>query len=104
MEKFEEVKGIKETQKTGFKEPEVLTIYTKRIDKNSLYALKVALPVSKIRILHLANNDFTLESFEVLVDCVLNSAITNAHIDWNPLPKCGDPSKEYPFAKLYILL
>lgn len=66
--------------------------------------MRVALPVSKIHTVHFANNDFTLESLEILIDCIQNSSVVNAFIDWNPLPKSEDPSKECPFARLYCFL
>ena len=100
LQKFEEEKDHKEVEKGPPKELEVLTIYTKRIDKNSLYALRVALPVSKIHTVHFANNNFVAADFEILVDCIVLSPIIKAFIDWNPVAKNEDPEKDSPFARL----
>jgi len=84
LKKFEETKKENKGQD---QEPEVLTFYTIRIDKNSLHALHAVLPSSKIRTLKFANNDFTFENFALLLKCIKASTITRLTFDWNKLPK-----------------
>lgn len=86
LEKLEEVKEESKTQDPP-KEPEILTVYTNRVDKNSLYALKAVLPSSKVRTLKFANNTFTMENFKILLECIEAATINKFTFDWNPLPK-----------------
>jgi len=65
----------------------MLTIYSKRIDKGSLYALKAVLPTSQIHTLKLSNNGFTYENAEILVQAIAGSNISRLFLDWNPIPK-----------------
>lgn len=110
LDKLEDSKQQDNGNKAPAKEPEILQAYTKRIDKNSIYALRAVLPFSKIHTLKFANNGFTFPNFELLIDAINLSPITRLFFDWNPItipskPKIEgqpDPPKDYPFAKLYF--
>ena len=51
LEKLEESKEGAGASKKVTKEIEVLHVYTKKLDKNSIYALQAVLPASKIHTL-----------------------------------------------------
>ena len=51
LDKLEESKQGEDPNKVPVKEIEVLHVYTKKIDKNSIYALGAVLPATKIHTL-----------------------------------------------------
>ena len=85
MQKLEESKEGQESAKSAPKDIEMLQIYTKRIDKNSILAMKTALPFSRIHTLKFANNGFTVANLELLFDAVAASPVTRLFVDWNSM-------------------
>ena len=68
------------------KEIVTLTAYSRKIDKNSLFALQAALPSSKITSLKFANNALTEENYQFLVQAIADSNVNKLFVDWNTLP------------------
>jgi hypothetical protein len=59
LQKLEEVRAETEETKQAPKEVQSLCIYTKRVDKNSIFALQAALPSSQIHTLKYFSNNFS---------------------------------------------
>jgi hypothetical protein len=75
-----------EALKAGEKqEPKELSIFTKRLDRNSIHILLTILPHSEITTLKLGNNGFTSDNYKMLVSGLPNTKITQMFFDWNPI-------------------
>ena len=96
LEKLDEQKQPEDTKPPEKLPVKLLILYSKMIDRNSIFALKAALPMSQIHTLKFSNNGFTWANFEYLVNAISASKVSRVFIDWNPIPKKEIPKPELP--------
>ena len=76
-----------------------LTIMSKMIDKNSIYAMAAALPKSQIHTLRFNNNGLSYKNCELLIQPIAQSNVNRLFFEWNPIKEIPEGAESF-FAKL----